>query len=95
MSLTLRDQYVRECWVPSQFRTPPTGPQGVHFPVEVWGWVDDEKLRLEGKKAFQDVVCWWPALGKWTVTLQCRADEDAVDFVCTVTYWQPLPPGPL
>lgn len=96
MSLTLRDQLIRECWVPADFRTPAPDPRGPHYPVQVWGVVDDPRLAPNNEKryVFQDIVTWWPSLKIWTVTLQCRTDEDAQDFPCTVLYWQPLPPLP-
>lgn len=94
MSLLLRDHHIRACWVPSGFRRPVPDDRGPHFPVEVWGVIDDPRFRLTGQRPIQDVVSYWPALDRWTVTLQCRADEDAVDFPVHVTHWQPLPPLP-
>lgn len=94
MSLLLRDQMIRACWVPADFRTPPPDQRGPWFKVEVWGVIDDPRLRLQHDKPFQDVVCYWPSSRIWTVTLQCRADEDAVDFPVNVSFWQPLPPMP-
>ncbi len=94
MSLILRDQLLRECWVPTNLRKPAVGPHGPHYSVAVWGVIDEPLMRLNGDPVFMDVVAYWPALDKFTVTHQCRADEDADDHVVNVIWWQPLPPLP-
>lgn len=73
--------------------TPPaTAPEGEGFSVQVWGVIDDPRLRIHEDEPFQDVVAWWPARRVWTVTHQCRADEQAVDYEVNVVAWRPLPP---
>lgn len=95
MSLTLRDQYLKQCWVPTDLRLPPTDPRGPHHPVECWVIVDDPRfVRANGDKVFQDRGCYWPASNIWTVTCQTCASEDAEDVRANVTWWQPLPPLP-
>jgi hypothetical protein len=94
MSLILRDQLLRECWVPTSLRKPAPNPAGPHYSVPVWGVIDDSNFTIAGETMFADVVAYWPALDKFTVTHQCRADEDADDHVVKVIWWQPLPPLP-
>lgn len=94
MSLILRDQYIRSCWVPAHLRVPQHRPGREHFPIQCWGVIQEPSMEVDGETMFADVVAWWPALGKWTVTHQCRADEDATDHVVVVLWWQPLPPLP-
>lgn len=94
MSLVLRDTLLKQCWVPSNLRVPDDSLHGPHYPVTVWGVIDDPRYRLNGEPVFMDVVAWWPASRVWTVTSQCRADEDVDDTPVTVTWWQPLPPLP-
>lgn len=60
--------------------------------------IDDPRFRLEGEDPFVDIAAYWPAAKKWTVTHQTRADKDATDHECRVTYWThllelPLVPG--
>jgi hypothetical protein len=98
-SLLLRDQFLKQCWVPADFRVPDSLAHGEHYPVAVLGVIDDPTICLNGAGAFVDVVAWWPALRKWTVTHQCRSDscehtDTAVDYPIRVTFWQPLPPLP-
>lgn len=94
MSLLLRDSLLKQCWVPAHLRVPDDGPSGPHYPVQVWAVIDDPRYRLNGEPVFMDVACWWPASKVWTVTGQCRADEEVDDTVVNVTFWQPLPPLP-
>lgn len=94
MSLILRDQLLKQCWVPASMRKPLPNPAGNHFPVTVWAVVDDVRYRCNGEPVFMDVACWWPASRVFTITSQCRADEDADDKPVNVTWWQPLPPLP-
>lgn len=94
MSLLLRDTLIKQCWVPSHIRVPDDDPRGLHYPVQVWGVIDDPRYRCNGEPVFQDVVCWWPAARIWTVTSQCRADDEVDDVAVMVTWWQPLPPLP-
>lgn len=94
MNITERDRLIRECWVPVKFKTPDPLPAGKHFPVAVWGVVDDSRFTLAGQKTFMDVVHYWPAANKWTITHCARSDDEAEDFPVTVTHWQPLPPLP-
>lgn len=90
-SIADRNRILRACWKDARFIVPDPLPEGHHFPVTVWGVIKDPHLR---DQAFQDVVSWWPALKRWTVTHQCRADEEVTDYPCEVTFWQPLPPLP-
>lgn len=94
MSLTLRDQLIRACWVPSDFRKPPPDARGAHYPVQVWGVIDDPAFRPEEGELspFVDIVSWWPASQIWTVTFQCRRNPNAEDYPVLVSWWQPLPP---
>jgi hypothetical protein len=92
MSLYLRDQLIRQSWIPVHLRPPENDPRGVHYPVQVWGVIDDPRLKTSDGKPFSDVVSYWPALGKWTVTFQCRLSELPDDYPVRVTFWQPLPP---
>ena len=46
-------------------------------------------------KPFADVVAYWPALGKWTVTGTVRGNEDVEDVPVRIVGWQYLPPLPL
>ncbi len=87
-SLVERDRIVRECWRDPRFITPDPHPDGPHYAVTVFGVIKDE--RLNNGKEFLDIVAWWPAAKKWTVTHQCRADEDAADYPCNVVQWQPM-----
>lgn len=88
-SLLLRDQIIRQCWVPADFRVPDPDVRGPHFPVQVWAVVEVNNRR------FVDLVSWWPALRRWTATWQSKANEDAVEFAVVVVFWQPSPPLPL
>lgn len=94
MSLLLRDQCIRECWVYTSLRKPQPDHRGLHYPVQVWGVVEDERFVDDQcvVKRFADVVTYWPALGIWTVSMCCREDDSAVDVKVNVTMWQPLPP---
>lgn len=97
MSLLLRDQYIRECWIPVTLRAPRMDPgASPHYPIQLWGVIDDPKLQGEGwpPGPYADVVAYWPALNKWTVTHSGRADEFATDVEVRVTFYQPLPPIP-
>jgi hypothetical protein len=96
-SLTERDAAIKRCYVDAAFRLPDPDPRGPHFPVQVIGVIEqsDELVAACGdRKHIVDFVCWWPALRKWTVTHTCRGTEDAIDFPCTVTHWQPDLPLP-
>lgn len=93
MSLSIRDSLIQQCWVPAHLKHP-TSETGPHFPVQVWGVIDDPRYRMNGEKPFADVVAWWPALKKWTCTSQCVGDLDVDDVQCRVTFWQPMPPVP-
>lgn len=94
-SLILRDQLITQCWVPADFRAPPSHPEGDHYPVEVWGVVDPTSLPdgvCDKRAPFADVVVYWPALRRWTSTFTIRGAEEAEDHYIRVLYWQPLPP---
>jgi len=65
-----------------------------HYPVSVLGVIDDPSLRMNGDDPFVDIVAYWPALDKWTVTHTNRADDCAVDYKVNVTFWQPKPAIP-
>lgn len=70
---------------------PPVSSLSPHHSVSVLGIIDDPVLNFSGDEPYVDVVAYWPALQKWTVTHQCRADEDAIDYPVRVAGWQPLP----
>lgn len=96
-SLQERDKILRESWRDARFISPDPHPAGEHFAVQVWGIIDDPRYRLNREeKPFQDVVSYWPAAKKFTVTHLNRsvAGEDVADFPVVVTFWQPLPPMP-
>ena len=94
MALYLRDQLILECWQASHLKLPDPDSRGAHFPVVVWGVIDDPRFRPVMGKPFAEVVSWWPALGKFTVTHQCQADVEVIELPVRVTHWQPLPPTP-
>lgn len=94
MSLTLRDQYIKQCWVPAELRQPSTDPRGPHFPVTCWVVVDDPRYRVGTDMVFACIGCWWPASKQWTVTSRCPGDEDVTDVPVNVSFWQPMPPLP-
>ena len=93
-TMTERDRQLSACWVDVDFTVPAARPSGDHYPVTVWGVINDPRFRINGEVEFMDVVSWWPGLRVWTVTHQSRADGEAFDHPCKVTYWQPLPPLP-
>lgn len=96
-SLTDRDRILRESWRNAQFILPDPDPRGAHFAVEVWGVIRDRSGTFrssDSEQTFQDVVSYWPASNKWTVTHVGRGQEDATDYPCDVLFWQPLPPLP-
>lgn len=84
-----------EAWRPAS-EPPATLPSGEHFSVSVLGIVDDPGLRMPGEELpFVDVVAWWPALRRWTITHQTRADEGLVeDYTVNVVGWKPIPDLP-
>jgi len=94
MSLYIRDQLIQQCWIPVHHRVPETDPRGPHYAVQVWGVIDDPRVRTVDGRTFSDVVSYWPALKKWTVTHQLRQNDLADDYPVSVTFWQPLPPTP-
>lgn len=94
MSLYLRDQLILQCWVASHLHQPQADPRGNHFPVQVWGVIDDPRYKPVRSKPFADIVSFWPSLGYFTVTHQCQADEEVIELRVRVTHWQPLPPTP-
>jgi hypothetical protein len=77
--------------------TPATQPPAVattdpRFSIQVLGLIDDPGLRCgDTDEPFVDVVAWWPATRRWTVTHRCRADQDAEDFEVHVVGWRDLP----
>ena len=93
-SLLERDKILRECWINTRFRVPDPDPRGEHFPITALGVIADPDFMANGDKEFVDVVSYWPAARKWTVTYQVRGAEDAQDYECNVTYWQQMPPMP-
>lgn len=93
-SLIERDRIIRESWADCRFKLPDAHPSGKHYAVQVMGVVDDPRYRLNGEQPFVDVVAYWPALGKWTVTHSCRADASAHDVEVRVTSWQHMLPLP-
>ena len=94
MSIYLRDQLILECWTPAHLRQPETSAHGPHYPVQVWGVIEDPNYKLGDLVRYADVVAWWPALKLWTCTSQNRADEEVNDVKVRVVLWQPLPPVP-
>lgn len=94
VSLVERDRMLLASWFNAKYRVPDPGPGGEHYSVGVLGVIHDARLIVRDCTDYVDIVYWWPAVRKWTVTHQCRADEEAVDYECDVTYWQPLPPLP-
>jgi len=83
-------QLAREDWRPVS-EPPATLPAGEHFSVSVLGVVDDPALRMPGEQPFVDIVAWWPALKRWTITHQSRSDDVVEDFEVRITCWRPLP----
>lgn len=92
-SIFLRDSLIYESWKPTTI-LPPPDERGRHFPVQLWGVIDDERFHRVQPGPFSDVVSFWPALGIWTVTLQSRGAPDPVETEVRVILWQPLPPVP-
>jgi len=91
-----RDAMLRKCWKDARF-SQPTAPEGQsqHYNIQVLGVVDDPTMRLRGDdKPFVDVVSYWPALNKWTITHCSRADSEADDYPIRVTYYQDMIPLP-
>ena len=73
---------------------PPPTFKSHAWPVSVLGVVDDPHLRMNGDQPFVDIVAYWPALKQWTVTHQCAADPDSMDYPVRVTHWMPKPELP-
>lgn len=90
-TLEERNRVLRESWVDSRFRQPEPLTAGTHYSIQVLGVVEDKMLHA---KPFVDVVAWWPAAKKWTITHQSTKDTEVVDCVVTVTHWQYMPPLP-
>ena len=92
ITIAERDLMLAECWRCSKHQVPDPDARGPHYPVTVFGVVDDSALHLVGGDGpYVDVVSYWPAARIWTVTHLSRCDSDeAVDFPAMVTYWQPL-----
>jgi hypothetical protein len=86
----------RAAWPWKSTRTDPPkvddAPQ--HFSITVLGVVDDPRYRFNDEPPFVDVVGYWPALNKWTVTHCCVKDEVADDVEVNVTWWMPRPDAP-
>ena len=95
MSITLRDQLIASCWVAAHVQQPEPDPRGAHFPVQVWGVIEDPRFTPVVAGRFADVVSWWPSSRCWTVSHQCRADDEVVELPVRVIAWQELPPVPL
>lgn len=94
-SIQDRDKIIKECWVNARFRHPDAHPGGEHYSVQVMGVIDDPRYRLNNKEQpFVDVVAYWPAIKKWTITHQSRCSQEADDYPVTVTHWQPIMPLP-
>lgn len=94
-TLTERDRLLKASWRDARHVVPDPHPGGEHFSVQVLGVIDDSAFQIEGDPgAFVEFVSWWPALRRWTVTHTNKADDQATDFPCKVTYWQPSPPLP-
>jgi hypothetical protein len=96
-SLQERDKILKESWVDARFRVPDPHPAGEHYSVQVMGVVDDPAYRMKGdNQPFTDVVDYWPAAKKFTVTHCSRASsvEAVEDFPVMVTFWQPMLPLP-
>jgi hypothetical protein len=72
-------------------RTPPQSDGPRDRPITVFGVIDDPRLKVNGDGPFADVVSYWPAAQRWTVTHQCRADAEAIDFPVQVRAWQRIP----
>jgi hypothetical protein len=67
---------------------------GPHHPVQVLAVIDDPLHRINGDDPFVDIAAYWPALDKWTITSQCRADTEVTDTPVNVAFWMPLPEAP-
>jgi len=89
----IRDDVLRRAWNDPRDAVPQAADQSPHFSIEVWGVIRDP-MRNEGKP-YADVVAYWPALRKWTVTGVGRNTEDVLDTPVRVAAWQYLPPLPL
>lgn len=96
-SLEERDTLLRQCWRNSRFIVPEAHAAGPHFAIQVMGVVDDPHYRMikGDERPFVDLVAYWPAARKWTITHCSRACADeATDYPVNVTFWQPLLPLP-
>lgn len=82
-------------WRDAKTELPTCSDQSMHFSIPVLAVIDDPRYRINGDDPFVDVVGYWPALKKWTVTHQVRSDLEAADYPCNVTYWQPFDEMPL
>ncbi len=75
---------------------PPKMDAPPHYSITVLGVVDDPRYHNnDDDHAFVDVVGYWPALNKWTVTHSCVRDDTAEDVEVKVTWWMPLPEAPV
>lgn len=95
-SLEERDRVLRESWVNVKYRQPECSEAGPHFSVAVMGVVDDPLYTQRGEKPFVEIVHWWPAASRFTITHAADVDGTAVveDYPVNVTYWQPRLPLP-
>ena len=96
-SLQERDRILRESWVDVRFRTPTASDKGPHHAIHVNGVIDDPRYHVDDVKGpFVEIVAYWPALQKFTVTHTCRADDAELvhDVEVRVTFWQDLMPLP-
>lgn len=91
-SIAQRNQILRECWIDARYRVPDPLEAGPHFSVEVLGIVDDPAYTVRGERPFVDIVAYWPAAKRFTVTHCGRGCAEVEDRPVNVTHWQSLPP---
>lgn len=72
-------------WMDAADPPKPRPGQLPHYPILVLGAVDeDDEVSI-------DIVAYWPALNRWTITYQRQSNESADDWPVVVRAWQPLP----
>jgi hypothetical protein len=59
--------------------------------VQVLAVIEDPRY---GEEPFVDIVTFWPAGARWTVTHSCRSDASAADHEVRIRCHRPLDPVP-